>query len=272
MLILIFFCFLQGFTEFLPVSSQGHLIVFNEKFELVSLTGITLLESTILAHFGSFFAVLFYYMHTIKGFFVSLKLIDRPDIDKNSFLLVNLIIPSIPLLILGYLFGKFFNYESSRIILLIGITSIIFGVLLFVVDNFCLRIKNLNSLNYLSSLIIGFSQCLALIPGVSRSGSIVTAMRYFGFQRKFAVYYSNLLSIPAILSATGYLLITNFDQISTTSIISLYGITILFFSFIFSIAFIYFFVAWTRNFSFLIFAVYRVIFGIGLIFFFYFQF
>ena len=155
---------------------------------------------------------------------------------------------------------------------IVGITSIIFGVLLFVVDNFCLRIKNLNSLNYLSSLIIGFSQCLALIPGVSRSGSIVTAMRYFGFQRKFAVYYSNLLSIPAILSATGYLLITNFDQISTTSIISLYGITILFFSFIFSIAFIYFFVAWTRNFSFLIFAVYRVIFGIGLIFFFYFQF
>ena len=272
MLILIFFCFLQGFTEFLPVSSQGHLIVFNEKFELVSLTGITLLESTILAHFGSFFAVLFYYMHTIKGFFVSLKLIDRPDIDKNSFLLINLIISSIPLLILGYLFGKFFNYESSRIILIIGITSIIFGVLLFVVDNFCLRIKNLNSLNYLSSLIIGFAQCLALIPGVSRSGSIVTAMRYFGFQRKFAVYYSNLLSIPAILSATGYLLITNFYQISTTSIISLYGITILFFSFIFSIAFIYFFVAWTRNFSFLIFAVYRVIFGIGLIFFFYFQF
>ena len=64
-----------------------------------------------------------------------------------------------------------------------------------------------------------------LNSGVSRSGSVVTAMRYFGFQRKFAVYYSNLLSIPAILSATGYLLITNLHQkISTTSILSLYVI------------------------------------------------
>ena len=85
-------------------------------------------------------------------------------------------------------------------------------ILAYSVENIFIPISvggGINSLNYLSSLIIGFSQCLALIPGVSRSGSIVTAMRYFGFQRKFAVYYSNLLSIPAILSATGYLLITN---------------------------------------------------------------
>ncbi len=166
MLIIIIFALLQGFTEFLPISSQGHLIAFDKFFEL-NLTNLSIHDATILAHFGSLLAVIIYYNKTIKDFIFSIKLIDRPDIDKNSFLLVNIITSTIPVLLMGYLFSKSFNYDSENIIMIIAVSSIIFGLLMFIVDSFSLRIKNQNSLNYLSSFYIGLFQCLAFFPGVS---------------------------------------------------------------------------------------------------------
>ena len=82
-------------------------------------------------------------------------MIDRPDIDKNSFLLVNLVISTIPIIIAGYLFSKIFDYYSDYILVIIA-TSIIFGIILFLVDTFCLRIKNQNSLNYQTSFLIEY--------------------------------------------------------------------------------------------------------------------
>ena len=268
MLILLFFCFLQGFTEFLPISSQGHLMVFNNYYRLDVATGISALESTIIAHFGSLFAVTIYYNKTLKDFLTSLKLLDRPDIDKSSFLLVNIIISSLPLILIGYIFAKIFNHDNENIFLIIGITSIVFGILLFVIDSFCLRIKNLNSLNYFTSFMIGLSQCMALVPGVSRSGSVLTAMRFLGFQRKFSVFYSNLLSLPAVSAATGYLLLSNIDKLSTSTIFSFYGIMIFLISLLFSLLFIFLFIAWIKKFSFFIFCLYRLVFGVFLIYYF----
>ena len=218
-------------------------------------------QSTILAHFGSLVAVIIYYYKTLKGFIFSIKLIDRPDIDKNSFLLVNLIISSIPIFIIGYIVSKLINYDEKIILVIIGTTSILFGIILFVVDNFCLRIKNINSLDYFTAFLIGTFQCLALIPGVSRSGSIITAMRFFGFQRKFAVRYSNLLSIPVITGATGYLLINALEEKSLNLIISFSSFVIFFLSFLFSILFIFIFISWVKKFSLSIFVFYRIIFG-----------
>ena len=265
MLIIFLFSLLQGFTEFLPVSSQGHLIVFNEFFGFDSMVQISIHQATILAHFGSLFAVILYYSNTLKSFAFSIRMIDRPDIDKNSFLFLNLLISTLPIIILGYFFSLVFNYESEKIIMIIAITSIIFGILLFIVDSFCLRIKDQGSLNFYTSFLIGISQCAALIPGVSRSGAILTAMRYFGFQRKFCVLYSNLLSIPVILAATCLMLISTFENFSLTMIFNLSAIMIFVFSFVFSLFFIFFLVVWVRRFSLFIFATYRLIFGLFLI-------
>ncbi len=260
MLAIFFFCFIQGFTEFLPISSQGHLILFNNYYSINS-AEISIDQATILAHFGSLFAVIIYYFKTLKGFLFSIKLIDRPDIDRNSFLMVNLIISSVPIFFIGYVVAKLINYNEEKIIVIIGVTSILFGIILFIVDKFCLRIKNLNSLTYFTSFLIGFFQCFALVPGVSRSGSVITAMRFFGFQRKFSVKYSNLLSIPVIIGATGYLFTKAVAESSLDLIISFPSFVIFFLSFIFSIFFIFVFVSWVRKFSLSIFVVYRLIFG-----------
>ena len=269
MVLIIFFALIQGLTEFLPISSQGHLIFFNHIFDISQSSSISILEMNIIAHMGSLLAVIFYYRNTIIHWIFSFNMIIRPDLDKKSFLLLNIILSTIPVVAMGYFFAKYFNYGSDLLIIIISLTSIIFGVLIYIFDKFCLRIKNLEGLTYKLSLIIGLCQCLALIPGVSRSGSIITSMRLLGFRREFAVEYSNLLSIPVILGAITYLIFENNSLIQFGSFSSLIAMILLFLSFIFSFIFLFLFVQWVQKFSFSIFAIYRVFFGLAILIYFY---
>ena len=265
MLIVIIYSFLQGLTEFIPVSSQGHLIVFNNFYSVEYFTGLSILQLNILAHFGSLFAIVIYYFKVLLDLAKSVFFIVRPDIDRNANILLNLIISSIPIFFVGYYFAKYFNINNDLILLVISLSSIIFGIVLYFIDKFCLRIKSLNALSYSTSFLIGIFQCFALVPGVSRSGAVISVMRFFGFQRQFSVFYSNLLSIPAIVAATSYLIIISETKFSNVLILNLQSYLIFILSFVFSLTFIYFFVSWIKNFSFFIFAFYRVVFGFWII-------
>ena len=269
MLILVIFCLIQGFTEFLPISSQGHLIVFNNFFPLTlsETTKLSILELNILAHFGSLIAIMLYYSKYLKGFLISSKFIFRPDIDARSNLLINLIFSSIPVFIFGFYFESFFNLFADQLLLVISITSIFFGVLLYLTDRFCLRIKNLDNLRRSSSFFIGISQCFALVPGVSRSGAVITYMRFNGFTRQHSVLYNNLMSIPVLFGAIIYLVMKNFEQITGNIYFNIIGFSVIIFSFLFSIIFIHLLVIWIKKFSFLIFVIYRILFGFSLLFF-----
>ena len=218
---------------------------------------------------GSLLAVLFYYRNTVIHWIFSFNMLVRPDLDKKSFLLLNIIASSIPVVAFGYFFAKYFNYNSELLLIIICLTSIIFGVLIYVFDKFCLRIKNLEGLTYKLSFLIGLSQCLSLIPGVSRSGSIITSMRLLGFRREFAVEYSNLLSIPVILGAVTYLIIENYNLIQFGNLSSLIALSLLILSFIFSFIFLFLFIKWVQRFSFAIFAIYRILFGLIILGYFY---
>ena len=261
MLALVLFCLVQGFTEFLPISSQGHLIIFNLIFPIDNYAGLTIHEATIVAHFGSLLAIITFYRRTLLGLLFSIKMIDRPDIDKNSFVLINLVISTLPIIVAGYVIFKILDYNWDGLLHVIAISSIFFGIILFLADKFCLRIKNQNSLNYLMSFLIGIFQCLALIPGVSRSGAILTVMRFFGFQRQFSVEYSNLLSIPAIIGALVFMIVNSSLNSSLSSLINFHTLIIFCLSFFFSIIFVFFLVTWVKRFSLFIFVVYRVSFG-----------
>ena len=139
--------------------------------------------------------------------------------------------------------------------------SLVTGIILFVFDRFCLTVKGSNELNFLTSLSVGIFQCFALIPGVSRSGSVIIFLRFFGYNRNFTVFFSNLLSIPVIFAATIYIIYQNLEIFLLTEYFNLYSIGIFLFSLICSLVFLKFLVSWVRNFSFLIFAIYRMIFG-----------
>ena len=261
--------FTQGLTEFLPISSQGHLIIVNKFFSYEYESVLSTLEINIYAHFGSLMAVSLIYNKQLLSFMKSLKMVIRPDLDSDAFLLNHIIIATLPIILIGFFFAKSFDYEQESILLIIGLTSIIFGLLIFFIDKFCLRIKNENALTVQLSFTIGLFQCFALCPGVSRSGALLTIMRFLGFRREFSVLFSNLLSIPVILGAVCYLVVKNFNSLSFHNIISFDAILLIILSFIFSLFFIFFFINWVKKFSLSIFAYYRIILGALLLVYFY---
>ncbi len=266
MLFIVLFCLVQGFTEFLPISSQGHLLVFNTFFNVTDFSSLSILELNIISHLGSLLAVVIYYNQFILSTIKGLKIFFRPDLNKNLSLSFKLIISTIPIVIIGYYFGKTFDYDSELLFLIIGISSIGFGIILFILDKFCLLIRNEESMNYKIALFTGLVQCFALFPGVSRAGANMIALRAIGFNRNFTVKYSNLLSIPVIFGAAVYLVYNENNNLFINDSFNLTIIAVFFLSFIFSIIFIHFLISWVRRSSLLIFILYRIIFGTFLIF------
>ena len=270
MFFLVLFCLIQGFSEFLPVSSQGHLIVFNSFFNLDDFAQLSILELNIISHFGSLLAVTLYYNKLLIKMFKGLRVFYRPDLDKNLNLLFKLLISSIPIVIVGFFFAKTFDYNAQNIILIIGITSILGSLVLYFLDNYCLLIRNQDTFSFSLAFLTGIIQCFSLVPGMSRAGANMIVLRAFGFNRNFTIRYSNLLSIPVISGATVFLFL-NDNNIYFDGILNLSAVLVFFFSFLFSIIFIHLLVSWVRRSSLLIFIIYRMIFGISLIiFFFYF--
>jgi undecaprenyl-diphosphatase len=263
---LVLFCLVQGFSEFLPISSQGHLLVFNTFLNVTDFSSLSILELNIISHLGSLLAVVIYYNRFILSTIKGLKIFFRPDLNKNLSLFFKLMISTIPIIIVGYYFGKIFDYDNDFLLWIIGISSIVFGIILFILDKFCLLIRNEESMNYKIALFTGFVQCFALIPGVSRAGANMIALRAIGFNRNFTVKYSNLLSIPVILGASIYLFINENNNLFVDNTFNLTVISVFVLSFLFSIIFIHFLISWVRRSSLLIFVLYRIIFGTFLIF------
>ena len=146
--LIILFALLQGFTEFIPVSSQGHLIIFNNFFNINIMSNITVLEANVIAHAGSLIAVCLYYSKEIFSLFISLRHIVRPDIDKNSTLVNSAYNSYISYITVWVFFSKYFNYDDKSLLLIIGITSISFGIVLFFFDRFCLTVKGSQEMNF----------------------------------------------------------------------------------------------------------------------------
>lgn len=261
MLFIVIFCLIQGFSEFLPISSQGHLLVFNTFFNVTDFSGLNILELNVISHLGSLLAVIIYYNSFILSTLKGLKIFFRPDLNKNLNLSFKLIISTIPIIIVGYFFGKTFDYDSDFLLLIIGISSMLFGIILLILDKFCLLIRNEDSIDYKIAFFIGLVQCFALIPGVSRAGANMIALRAIGFNRNFTVKYSNLLSIPVILGATIFIIYDENNNLFLNDSFNLTAITVFVLSFIFSILFIHFLTSWVRRSSLSIFIIYRIIFG-----------
>ena len=187
-----FLAFLQGLTEFLPISSSGHLIILPSIFGWEDQG----LAFDIAVHWGSLIAVFLYFKEDL--FFIFSGLLKRHDESQRLF--INIIIASIPLGLAGLLFGNYIE-NNFRLPLLIAFTTAFFGIFLWASD--ILGKKNITGLNLSSSiaLLIGVGQALALVPGTSRSGITIAFALLLGLDRIHALKFSFLLSIPAICMA-----------------------------------------------------------------------
>ena len=238
---------IQGVTEFLPVSSSSHLILISKYFNFDN-QGLSIDVSL---HIGSFIAVIFYFKKEIVNFV------------SNKIIFFKILISSIPVMIVGFFLVETGIIEKIRNIKIIALTTIIFGVLLYISDKFKLE-KNLEkNFSYKSALFIGFLQILSLLPGVSRSGIAITAARLLNFKRVDAGKISFLISIP-ILGAVSIFGIKNLITSDDLSFTYMNMISIIV-SFFFSLITIKYFLSYINKFNLNIFVYYRIILGLGLI-------
>ena len=188
----IFLGIIQGLSEFLPVSSSGHLIVVRELFGISDTGGLFF---DILVHLGTLLSLIVFLRKEIFKILTNLQ-------DKlNQKLLTNILVASIPAFLAGLLL-KGLVEERLRNSLLVALFFLITAIFLFVSDVFKVKkITKLSGLNYLDSLIIGSFQAVALFPGISRSGSTIFGGILKGLSRKDSVKFSFFLAIPIITGA-----------------------------------------------------------------------
>ena len=178
----------QGFTEFLPISSSGHLVLLQQIFHIEN--NVILFD--VILHLGTLIAVIIVYRKTIW------ELIKHP-LSEKMFLLVT---ATIPTLIIALLFKDFFEstFNGSCLILGFLVTAVFMLICTYVSKRYYLT----KHFNYKTSIIVGIFQGLAIMPGISRSGSTITSSLVCGINRKDSAEFSFLLSIPIILASAGY--------------------------------------------------------------------
>ena len=232
---------IQGISEFLPVSSAAHLVLISKYYEFVNQS----LLIDICLHLGSLLAIILYFRNDLFNFM------------KNKKFLIKIFIGTTPIIPVGYIL-----YQTDLIYLLrnleiIGWTSLIFGILLYISDKTKITKKIDSEFTNKSAIFIGLFQVLALIPGVSRSGVTITSGRLLGFNRFDSAKISFFLSIPT-LAAASCLGIYNISKEDSTELNFLAIIAVIF-SFIFSYITIALFLNFIKKFNLSIFIAYRII-------------
>lgn len=249
----------QGLTEFLPVSSSGHLVLahylMGEGSSDLCWEQNRLMDVAV--HVGTLISVLVYFR---KDIWMMLGGLTRAKSDGFG-LARNIIIASIPVVIAGFAL-QMFQFSFLCLLQVMAWMTLIFGVVLLIADRF----KNDGKIEEMSmkqALLVGLSQTLALIPGVSRSGITMTSARFLGFSRVDSARFSLLLSIVAI-SGAGTLIGLDLFQDDKLVFDSSIWIAILL-SFLTSWICIIIMMKWLAHASFKPFAIYRIILGIVLL-------
>lgn len=198
---------IQGITEFLPISSSGHLVIFQE------ILGMNDIESShmffdILLHLGTLVSIVLVYSKDVYNLIIEIFKV-AGDIIRGRFSIGNspyrrmvilIIISTMPTVIIALLFKDVIEGMFSSVNR-VGVPLIITGFLLWMSSKLITGSKDALSLKYSNAFIIGLFQSAAVIPGISRSGSTIVGGLFNGLGREFVVKYSFLMSIPAIIGA-----------------------------------------------------------------------
>ena len=234
---------IQGISEFIPVSSSAHLLIISRLSDF----NVSNLQLDISLHLGSLLAIILFFRKEL------INIIN----NKNIFLLI--IVGSVPLVIVGYIFYSTNLIDQFRNLKVVAWTTLIFGILLYFSDKFELKNKISSELNIKSIIIIGLFQILSIIPGVSRSGIVITASRFLKFDRVESSKIAFYLSIPALAGASvlGFKDVID-DQINFDAIF-IFSTSA---SFLFSYFTIKYFLIYVKMFSLSFFVIYRIVLSI----------
>ena len=249
---------IQGLTEFIPVSSSAHLRI------IPALLGWQDMGAafTAVIQLGTLIATFIYFRKDIKqligGFILAMKNKDF-FVNPDSRIFILLILGTIPISVFGLIFKKFI-VGPARGLYVISAMMILLAIVLYIAEKVSTKKKTMKDMTIGDGMAIGFAQVLALIPGVSRSGSTITAGLFRGLRRDVAARYSFLLSIPAITLSGLYELYSDRAELLHSNMVSLVIATVV--SGIVGYLSIAFLIKYLKEHTNMIFIVYRILFGI----------
>jgi len=223
---------IQGLTEFLPVSSSGHLVLIHSLFGAAAEHNSMMFD--ILLHLGTLISVFICYWSDIKALileffqFVPDICHGKPQINKNPVrrMMIMILIATAPMVIMPFVkdyIEVFFNSPQ-----IVGVMLLVTAALLFIGDRVPAGKKKAATASWFDALIVGFMQLVAVIPGISRSGTAITGGKLRGFTRSLSVKFSFLLSIPVIIGANVFSVVDAIQDGFDPSLIFPYIVGILF--------------------------------------------
>ena len=250
---------IQGITEFLPISSSGHLILVPNFIGLMD-QGLMM---DVAVHVGTLAAVIIYFWRDILGMIIALfrifqQMVNHRKFDAEFWLFCKLVIATLPTIMAGFYVNKYMGADL-RTLELIGWTTLSFGILLFIADKINMTVRKMEHISFRGAFFIGLMQAVALVPGTSRAGITMTAARFLGVERQDAARFSLLLSIPTIIGAG---VLKGFELSETENTVLIYDVLMLAgFSFLFALVAISLLMVWLRRASFTPFVIYRILLG-----------
>ncbi len=242
----------EGITEFLPISSTGHMIIVSQWLGLTQDEHLKRFE--VMIQIGAIAAVVFYYR---TRFFAMRRIYPL------------ILLGSLPILIVGFLFAS--QIKSLFSVLVVAIMFIVGGVIFLITEHFYrlrekhggMRVGSLDQLSIRSVLIIGLCQVLSLVPGTSRAGATIVGGLWLGFTRKMAAEFSFLLAVPVMIAVTLYDGIVHFDTLVSGAFSPL--MVGLITAFVSAYCALVLFVKFLDQYSFVVFGLYRIVFGVILL-------
>ena len=245
----------QGITEFLPISSSGHLRL----IPLLSDWPDQGLAIDIAVHVGTLFAVLAYLWRDVLAMLGGLVRIGAGMAHPGVRMIVYLAVATVPVMAAGYALTEFVGTEWRNSLEVIAWATLGFGLLLHLSDRIGLTVRRIEHMGLLTAFAIGLAQALALIPGASRAGVTMTAARVLGFERRDAARFSMLMSIPTIVAAGAFAareLVESGDPVLQSNALLAGGV-----AFVAALIAIAAMMGWLRRATFAPFAIYRVFLG-----------
>lgn len=249
---------IQGITEWLPISSTGHMILADELLRL-NVSDAFMEMFRVVIQFGSILAVVVLYFHKLNPFAPS-----KSDVQKRQTwrLWFKVIVGIIPAGIVGVLFDDWLN-DHLYIYVTVAVALIVYGVAFIVIEKIrkgkTPRVDSVNRLDYKTALGVGCFQTLSLIPGTSRSGSTILGAMILGMSREAAAEFSFFMAIPVMLGASLLKMLKfGFSFTSSELIVLIVGVLI---AFVVSVAAIKFLTGFIKKHSFAVFGWYRIILG-----------
>lgn len=262
---------IQGLTEFIPISSTAHLTIAGKLLGIVDPNNPEQWTAFIaVVQLGTLLAVLIYFyrdLAVIPGAFINDNIRNKKPFSDQSFnskMAYYIVIGSIPIVIIGLIFKKVLEGEITKDPIIIGISLIVLGIILAIAEKTANMNRSEEKLSIKDSIIVGLAQCLALIPGSSRSGTTITAGLFLGLKRDVAARFSFLLSIPAVLGSGLLEFYQSLNYLTADMALNLFVAT--FFSAISGYAAIAFLISYLKKRSTMIFVYYRIVVGILVIF------